>query len=243
MAFPSIPLNHSNFYGAHGLVIEKPGDLMTDIYGLSTCSTVAKCATTSPTAIPAMFSVHPIYTFLNLERRRVSIENGYYVIQGDYAGVDGSPFAIYELCLGLGEEPIQTHPRFDEIAGSPSAPINGAKFLDFETQRISTDDDRGIFVEFSPYNGGVLNPKGGISSFLDMSQAVWRERYVSRSRPGDIAFVGHISFPSGPVPGLGSGQNWLYAGVTYEQRGLAYTVSREWRASGFRGWDSDIYGF
>jgi hypothetical protein len=191
-----------------------------------------------------MFSVHPIYTFLNLERRRVSIESGWYIIQADYAGVDGSPFAIYELCLGLGEEPIQNHPNFGAIAGSPSSPANGAIFVDFEQQdKVSTDNDRGIFQGFLPFVGGTLNPKGGITSFLDMSQAVWRERYVSTSRPGDIAFVGHISFPSGPCPGLGSGQNWIYAGVTYEQRGLAYTVSREWRASGFRGWDPDIYGF
>lgn len=191
-----------------------------------------------------MFSVHPLYTFLNLERRRVSIENGYYVINGDYAGVDGTTLPIYELCLGLGEEDIRTHPNFELIAGTPSSPLHGAIFVDKEDPTtITTDNDRGVFDKFQAYVGGELNPKGGLEAYLDASQAVWRERYVSRSRPGDIAFLGRTSFPEGPVPGLGSGGNWLYAGATYEQRGLCYTVSKEWRASGRRQWDSDVYGF
>lgn len=244
LGFPSLPLKYSNLFGNTGLVIEKQGELTTDLYGLSTCTTLWKCPTTSPQSIPKMFSQHPIYTFVNMERRRVSIESGYFVIAGEYAGVDGGTSAsVFELCLGLGEEPIETHPRFNDFAGSPSSPANGAKFVDFETGKLTTDNERGMFDKFSPYVGGSLNEFGGISSYLDMGQAVWRERYVSVFRPGDISFVGHTQYPSGPVPNLGGGQNWLYQGVTYEQRGLCFTISREWRASGRRGWNSDIYGF
>lgn len=244
--FQSIPLKYSNLFGTTGLVIEKQGELTTDIFGLSTCTTVWRCPTTSPDQIPTMFSTHPLYSFVNLERRRVSIESGYYIIQGEYAGVDGGTSApVYELCLGLGEQPIETHPKFTQFAGSASAPANSAKWVDFETGKVTQDNTRGVFRLFSAYldDGSTPNDFGGISTYLDMSQAVWRERYVSVARPADISFVGKIMYPEGPVPALGQGQNWLYQGVTYEQRGLCYTISKEWKASGLRGWNQDIYGF
>lgn len=249
MPFPLIPLQHSNIYGNTGLITESPGELMTDLYGLSTCTTVWKCPTTHPEYIPPMFAFHPLYPFVNMERRRVTIQGGFFIITGEFAGIDGGQTVpIYELCLGLGEDPIEVHPKFiSTLGGTPSAPLNNAIFVGPDGSK-SADDATGRFDYFPrQLSDGSDNPLGGISSFLDMSQAVWRERFYTTARPSDMSFVGHIESPEGPVPALGtiggSVQNWLLQALTYEQRGLCYSVTKEWRASGFRGWNVDIYGF
>jgi hypothetical protein len=247
MGFPIIPLQYQNFFGNKQLLLEKMGELTTDLYGLSTCTSAWSCPTDKPNLIPAMFIPHPYFPFVNMERRRITIAEGRFNIIGEFAGIDGfSTVPIYELCLGLGEEPIETHPNFVQFAGTPDAPINGAIFVDFETGQFSTDPSRAIFDKFTIINPSTnqLNQFAGISTYFAPNQMVWRQRYYARDRPSDISRVGHVMTPEGPFPyiGGGYGQNWLYQGVTYEQRGVCFSVSREWRASGWRGWDYTIYG-
>ena len=57
----------------------------------------------------------------------------------------------------------------------------------------------------------------------------------------DFGDVGCVDFPEGNAPQLPTGRNWLYVGLVWEQRGLTYSVKKEWRASGRRGWNNDIY--
>jgi hypothetical protein len=192
--------------------------------------------------VPPLFSYHPLATYLNVERQRVTIKDGKLNISLDYAGVNGSTQPIYELCAGVGEEPIETHPNAMNIIGTPTSPMNGAIFVDFETGQLSNDPTRAIFREFFPYlSDGTLNPFAGISAYLDFSQCVWRQRYYTTAYPNDATYLGTIQYPAGGPPGLRGSGNWIYAGLTFEQRGLVYGVTREWKASGFRGWNSTIY--
>lgn len=242
MPWPS--LDHSNYYGNRQLVIEELGEISTDLYGLSTCSMTAKCPWNRLDLVPPLFSYHPIFTYLNVERQRVRIKEGFLWITLEYAGIAGSTQPIFELSLGLGSEPIETHPKFGtDIAGSPSAPINGAIFRNPSTGEITSDDSIGVFDTFAARVDGNVNLYAGIRSFLDFSQATWRMRFHTTSRPVDIANLGKIVQPEGPAPGLGGNRNWLYQGLTYEQRGIIFSVCKEWKASGFRGWDPVIYGF
>lgn len=245
-------LVNSTFYGAPGLVIDILGDLNTDLYGLSTCSLTATCPQNRYDLIPAMFSFHPVFTWLHVERQRVRIQEGRLNITCEYAGIiGGQTEPIYELSLGLSEEPIQTHPNFtvnatgggdgQPIAGTPSEPKHGAIFKD-DRGRITTNDATGNFVEFRSQLGvGVPNPFAGIVSYLDFGSATWRKRWYSVSRPTDITYLGHIQYPEGPAPGLGGLRNWLYVGLNYEQRGLVYGITKEWKASGRLPWNPNIY--
>ena len=243
MPWPS--LDNSNYFGNRQLVIEELGELTTDLYGLSTCSMTAKCPWNRLDLVPPLFSYHPVFGYLNVERQRIRIKDGFLWITLEYAGIaGGSTQPIYELSLGLGEERLEVHPKFGtQIAGRPSHPLNGAIFTDPQTGEITDDDSIGVFTRFSSWLGSQVNPYAGIESFLDFSQACWRVRYYTTARPVDIGSLGKIVYPEGPAPGLGGGRNWLYQGLNYEQRGVVYGVTKEWKASGYRAWDSTIYGF
>lgn len=236
------PAGVLEIFGTSDLIVES-GDVHTDIYGLETCTAVFKLPQDMTSAIPRMRAFHPIFTYLSMERRRVSITPGYLVITGEFAGIRGGfTESIYELSLGCSDEPIETHPRFiSEIGGSPSSPLNGAIFVDPSNGKKTTIDAIGVFDHFQLLDNRALNSLSGISSYLEASQMCWRERYCANSRPSDLSNVGHIATPAGPYPSPPSGGNWLYMGANYEQRGSCFFITREWRASGRRGWNQLIY--
>lgn len=228
------------YYGNTGLIIAEKGTLATDRYGLDSATAVWKCPMDNIAAGPQLGSVHPIWNYLVMERRRLDIAPGFLIITGEYVGIaGGSTPSVFECSFAEVEEPIQAHPDFvTSLAGKPSAPLNGAIFVDFETQKKSTSDSRGVFLEFAPVVAGNLNPLAGVTSFLS-PQATMRETWMSTSAVSAGA-LGTISAPPFSV-GLPAGGNWLFTGVSFQQRGRVYANSREWRSSGRRGWNSDIY--
>jgi hypothetical protein len=248
-------LQHSNYFGNPGLVIEIIGEINTDLYGLSTCTLTAKCPQNRFDLVPSLFSYHPVFPYLSVERQRVQIKDGFLWINLEYAGIAGGETQpIYELALGLGEEPIESHPNFvvnttgggdgQPLAGTPSNPYHAAIFRDVNTNKITRNDVTGRFDGFNGHlpDGTPNLGFAGVTSFLDFSQAVWRKRWYSTSRPGDITFLGKVLSPEGPVPSLGGSRNWIYQSLNYEQRGLVYGITKEWRSSGVRAANPNIYG-
>ncbi len=239
-----MPLVNLDYYGNRtSLIVESPGELTTDIYGLATCTAVYKCPMDRFDLVPAMFSHHAIYLGLALERRRVAITPGFLVITAEYAGLTITPptSPVYELTIGLSEQPIETHPKFvTEIAGTPNAPLNGAVFLD-EQGKLTTDNAKGIFDKFRSVVNGSRNQFAGISAYLSPAEVTWRKIYIDGGPPSSVTPVGFIDSPDGPVPGLVSGRSWLNNGVTFRQRGNVYEITKEWRASGPGGWNTIIY--
>jgi hypothetical protein len=74
-------------------------------------------------------------------------------------------------------------------------------------------------------------------------RVTWRESWV-RDKPAkssDLNDIGNISEPSGPVPELAGGRNWLLNGVSQSQEGKSFRIEMEWLASDRGGWDEDIY--
>ena len=215
------------------ITIEESGELVTDIYGLSTVTTVLKIAQDAPNLVPAMFSLHPIYQYTALERRREQHRDGYIIVTGDYAGVNGTSQPIYELTVGVQDEPIVAHPKFiSSIGGTPSAPRNGAVFLGPDGQ-VTTDDSVGQFAYFK-----VDSDFAGVESYLAADFVTWRERYATNS----LFFysdIGFLSSPSGGPPVQAT--NWIKISSNIERRGLCWMVTNEWRAGGRRGWNQTIY--
>lgn len=196
-------------------------------------------------------AAHPYNSFIWMETKQIV-----YTAKGaqaicTYAGVEYQFLDVptYELIIGVEESPIETHPDFLDFAGKPSEPVNGAIFLDPSTGQLSTDDLTGVFDRFAPYKAdGNLNPKAGIESYLD-PVCTYRQSYVSSSIPGQSG-VGKID-KDVPGPGLSKmgDRNWLYTGMNYRRRGdpsgqinqVIYEISKDWKLSGLRGWDTDIY--
>lgn len=187
---------------------------------------------------PRILSFHPFDN--NLKAEKVAIDYGpaFATITAHYAGM--APGAdttnpVYELSFGVGQEPITVHPDFvDKIGGKPSAPLNKAVFRDAQGNDTNIDT-KGTFHHFE-----LDSDLAGVEAFLDVSNITFRERYTARNRPTGLGRVGSISSPSN-APNLPGNRNWLYVGLSYQQRADIFSVSREWRGSGKGRWNSLIY--
>jgi hypothetical protein len=195
-----------------------------------------------PSLLRSKYSVHPRFTSMAVSKVNwTSGSHGkFYRVTYTYEGfLNSLPEPIYSLSSSLAEEPIELHPDFSTIAGTPAAPLNGAVFVDPDTEKITTDNTRGVFREFRARLGEVANLKAGIESFLSPG-ATWSEIYFSSSRPTDLGSLGEIDLPSGPQPSFGS-RNWIYSAADYTRRGGIYEIRKTWLLSGRNGWDADIY--
>lgn len=227
-----------DIHGNNNLIVHEIGALTTDFYGLDTGRVIWKIRQDYHYQAPAMRSPHPIWTWLNMEKRTIEILPGFAVITGEYAGIEGSRKpSVYECSAGTSDERIETHPDFvSNIAGRPSSPLNGAIFIDPKTNQPTTDDSKGVFDKFSALVGGERNPFAGVQSYLS-PQVVLREVWIAKTQVVANS-VGKISAPpfTPGVPG-----NWLQTGVAFQQRGLVFQNSIEWRSSGRYSWNNTIY--
>lgn len=213
-----------NYFGRSGLWLESFGQLHTDIYGLSTA--VAMWASpVDDMEYPAIYSPHPVWTFLHMEKRTVSIEYGYVRTVGEYAGFEGIPVPVIEYSTGVNEEPIETHPDFESFAGTPSSPQNGAQFRDPTTGKISADNNVGVFEKFW---SNPPNKWSGVVSYL-MPVLVTR---ITTIGPNPTASTGEVGQLFGSL---------LTTNVTVTQRGIVYQTVVERRAGGARGWNTELY--
>jgi hypothetical protein len=214
------------------LVLTTGGQLVTDRYGMSAARAVWWYHGPNPEGQVAIFSNHPRWSFLEMDKRTVTrAEDGHWDIVGDYFGVQGSPEPIYALDISTGQEPLETHPDFATFAaldGPPPAPGS--------TTAGAVFDEDGLFIGFK--SGEFI----GVKAYLNAS-AVWRETRVSKTRPAgsELASIGKIDSPNGTPP-TPSGRNWLFGSLSYEQKAKTFTIRREWLLSGPAGWNSTLYG-
>lgn len=196
-----------------------------------------------PALLRSKYSVHPVFTSMGMEKRSASKNRHgkFWRVTYTYVGfLLDLPDPVYTLSSALSEEPIQLHPDFATIAGTPSAPLNGAVFVDPDTEKVTTDNAKGVFREFRATISGAANLKAGVEAFLSPG-ATWQETSFSATRPADLGSLGQIDSPSGTQPTFGSGRNWIYSAAEYTRRGGIYEIRKTWLLSGRNGWDSDIY--
>ncbi len=191
-----------------------------------------------PSKIRPEGSVHPRFTSMALSKRSFGQSHAgtFYRMTYLYEGFLVSlPNPTYELNGAVSEDPIQLHKDFvTTLAGTPSAPLNGAIFVDPETGQPTTNDTIGVFDRFGP---GDL---AGVEAYR-VPSAVWTEITFSTSRPSDLGDLGKIDSPSGPNPAFGEGRNWMYVGATYRKRGHIYEIRKSWELSGRGGFKPLIY--
>ena len=260
MSFYSPQLEYK---GNQGVIITDYGSLKVDKKGLATCTAVFKTKQASWLSLPRLEAVHPIFGFIGVDSFEISFKEGWAISTVNYAGLDPTSRdkdnddeskPLYELVFGLNEEPIETHPDFDKkIGGTAMAPQNLATFSrEAKTggvERIARASDPEkltnagyIFKEFETFDkAGKLNPKAKISSYLNANQVTWKKTFTRKQSLSQLTKVGHIDTPDGPYPHFGGTGTWLNMGSSQTQKGIAFTCSTEWRFSGRRGWDTDIY--
>lgn len=221
-------------------MLQPGGELVTDRYGLVTGRLTFKARPNRWDLYPAIHSRHPNASFCLMEKRRVVQSRGWWTITGHYAGVEyDSSEKVYELERNTRSEPIETHPDFvEKIGGKPSAPLNGAIYVD-ETGWPTSDDKLGVFEGFRITLDGSRNKLAGVDSYLAPTNTVWTAQWTSRSKPSPGGGVGKIdNNPEGGAPDYGGEFTWLYTGLTYEDRAGTYSARQTWLLG---RWISEIY--
>lgn len=225
------------------VIVQSEEDGTLDRYGVDVLTRVEEIpADRFPQLLRSKYSVHPRFTSMGVSKItwRKGVAGKFYRVTYVYEGfLNSIPEPVYVLDASLSEEPIELHPDFTSIAGTPESPLNGAVFIDPDTGKITTDNAKGVFREFMATVDGSANLKAGIESYLS-ANARWSEISFSKTRPSDLGSLGSIDNPSGSNPSFGV-RTWLYDGVSYEQRGAIFQIRKSWLLSGRTGWDEDIY--
>jgi hypothetical protein len=189
-------------------------------------------------------STNPEFPGLSLESKsRVFGPGGIHFLNLVWAGTGSARIGIgpteepvWVLKRSPSEDPIETHPEFEDFAGSLGAELNNAVF----------NEESGLFEGFKSV-AGEANLWAGVEKFLN-GGAVVQKTSVYRQVPSGISTelipkVIGSSPPAGapwPLPSGGT-RTWMKTDLGIVQRGAAFEVTEEWTLSGQRGWNTVIY--
>ena len=196
--------------------------------------------------MPRPGTVHPEIPFIAVSQVAVAFtEADLAEITCHYSGAEEKPEedekanATYTMGLALSEEPLLSHPRYEDleaaevealkaIAAGKEKDGSGTAWKDKVTSELGKEALAKIMRGQTAY----YSPK-----------VTWKESWV-RDKPAKAAElnkIGEIDTPSGPAPELAGSRTWLRNGVTQTQEGKAYRLEIEWLASDRGGWDPHIY--
>ncbi len=164
---------------------------------------------------------HPEFPYLSVwSSELVESTAGIGILSVEYRGADTIPAPTYSLDRSLSNEPLATNPKWvSDIAGKPSAPLNGAIFIDPTTGLQTTDDSIGQFKGWA-----IGSPFDGVEDYL-CPGSTWTVSYVDYSPP-DLSGVGTIQTPDGPCPAAPANYFWLFAGGSSSQQGTVYRCEK-----------------
>ncbi|CAB4159142.1 hypothetical protein UFOVP736_27 [uncultured Caudovirales phage] len=230
-------------HGDNAKILEHSGKVKSDRFGLWTGRCRWSILATRSDLLPLIGELHPLADWMKVEDRDITFAAGRWLVDCSYVGVEPiDPVPVYELQRNTNTEPIETHEKFvTTIAGKPSAPLNGALFVD-EDGNPTADDKRGIFHRFRlVLESGERNPFAGMTGYLSASNTLWTKSWTSRTKPTDGGAVGKIDTPEGGPPSF-SGCTWIYSGLQFTERVDIYSVRKVWMLSAPGGWNSVVYG-
>jgi len=144
-------------------------------------------------------------------------------------GLESNPTKpLYSYYSSLSEEAIETHPDFEDFAGSQGSEQNGALF-----------SDDGLFLGFESTSSFA-----GVRGFLTGTPVIRRTWYTTNVYKG-LEDIGDIyKIQSGKIPGLPAGINALKTSWNSREVGANFhELSEEFLVSGPGGWNDTIYSF
>lgn len=242
--------DHIKYPIGEQLVNQSYGDLVTDRFGLSSATAEWWYYGGNPAGQIGIRSAHPLWPFMHVDRRTIRHVGAYWQILADYFGVDGNPEPVYTLSLSLSSEPVETHKNFSQFGTD----ANGATFDEnggFEgflrrpappkADEAKLNASAAALREWYATHPVTNTQWVGVRDYLSPG-ATWTETRVTSSKPsnGEISQLGRIDNPNGNAP-TPSGRNWLFSGLSFDQKAKTYTVRREWTLSGPRGWNPTLY--
>jgi hypothetical protein len=231
-----------------GRLYPQPGySVQIDKEGKWTATQIFLCHRSSAVALmPRPGTIHPEINFIQVSQVTASFTEGDLAeIVCQYAGAEEKEEAaeknnaVYSMGLSLSEEPLLSHNRYKDLPEKEREAlqlIQSGKDKDDQGNKLRDKIESDLGTE-------VLGKiERGQTSYYS-PRVTWRESWV-RDKPAkssDLNDIGNISEPSGEVPELAGGRNWLLNGVTQTQEGKSFRIEMEWLASDRGGWDEDIY--
>ena len=231
-----------------GRLYPQPGySVQIDKEGKWTATQIFLCHRSSAVALmPRPGTVHPEINFIQVSQVTASFTEGDLAeITCQYAGAEEKEEsneknnAVYSMGLSLSEEPLLSHPRYKDLEDKEREAIQliqSGKDKDDQGNKLRDKIESELGTE-------VLGKiERGQTSYYS-PRVTWRESWV-RDKPvksNELNDIGNISEPSGEVPELAGGRNWLLNGVTQTQEGKSFRIEMEWLASDRGGWDEEIY--
>lgn len=224
--------------------LQSGGELVTQRNGLVTGRLAWKVPVGDWRSMPKVADSHPLAWFVTVEKRTVVFGKGFWIAHCEYAGVETDVAEpVFDFNPATGTDPVETSNRFvTKIGGKPSAPKNGAIFVDFESGVETNDDARGVFDRFKLIIDGEKNPFAGMEEIITANNTTWTKSWAQRTKPTGGNKPVRIGTPEGEYPEFPEGYNWLEFPTAYSKRGSAYDCRKVWLLSGENGWREEAYG-
>ena len=197
---------------------------------------------------------HPDYSYLKRTGGSVTFKEADMAeVSLTFAGIDpdADGQVMTTIRASMTQEPIQTHPTFTKWSKdfAPLFDQDGA-FKGFDS-KITQPIPNNAFGDLEE----VDNPKAGITQYLDPSVTFEQSKTFARathaqlaSQIANIGFIDSSFYTGGGIPVApttmgddGKPRNWLLISGGFEEIGDGGKVSKVWKLSGRRQWDSLLY--
>lgn len=195
-------------------------------------------------AISELSESHETYNHLKCVNGNVTNNGPFIQVSLTYSGFDPEGTGTeLTISAALSQEPIDTHPDFEEFAGNPDKPKNGAEFNDDKTFKGFRVD-----VECPKEEE---NNKAGVKSYLVPSIVCEATEQLASKSNLNLGEIGKIKskVPKHNPPGSNkssspptfSKRDWLIVGEAVEGVGKQMIKKTKYRLSGEGKWNEDIY--
>lgn len=177
-------------------------------------------------------SAHPIWTGLYCKSVAIKKRGKGAIITAQYEGAEAEDALntasdrTVEVSVTMREEPIESHPDFEEWAGTPQNPKSGifdadGKFTGWSSKTEVGKDMAGVKSYLVPSYSGTIS-------------------YISKGKPS-LGGIGKIG-SSGGLPSVGGKYQWMRTGVSFSSMSDGkYKVTETYLLSGPNGWNKWIY--
>lgn len=161
------------------LLEDVPCEIVFDEYGIAGATLNYQCMWDHAPSLVSSMKYHPDFGWLKRKSGKISREEAMLAkVSITFEGIpeeEEEAEPTYSAQGSTSSEPIETHQRFGDFAGTPESPMNGAKFK-------QKGDDIGKFLGF--FNGGEAE-EGGSGAALIKPRRKGRAKAGRRKLFGD----------------------------------------------------------
>lgn len=165
------------------LYLQKGWAIKNDGFGLLESSVVFRGSQDNAGNLPLKNEPHIRDSRLFCYRvETTKTEGGMLECKADYCGIEQGDMTEIKLSISASSstDPIETHPNFEKkIGGKPSKPLNGAVFVDPQTNQVTTDDTKGVFSEFATFANHTYPASSGMGTIAEKNRFAGVKNYYN----------------------------------------------------------------